>query len=81
MYNKIFNLNVNYLHRYGYEDKLVTLFGVMQALVSFVQDQNDMIQSVHAGDTLFVFTVKSHLILVAVSKTGESPSQLVVQLK
>lgn len=53
----------------------------MQALVSFVQDQDDCIQSIHAGDTLFVFSVKAHLILVAVSKTGETPSQLVVQLK
>lgn len=53
----------------------------MQALVSFVQDQDDAIQSIHSGDTTIVFTVKSHLILVAVSKTGENPSQLVVQLK
>lgn len=53
----------------------------MQALVSFVQDQDDSIHSIHAGNTLVVFLVKSHLILVAVSKTGESPSQLVVQLK
>ena len=30
-----------YLHRYGSEDKLATLMGVMQALVSFVQvDKN-----------------------------------------
>lgn len=53
----------------------------MQALVSFIQDQDDSVHSIHAGDTLFVFSVKSHIILVAVSKTGESPSQLNVQLK
>lgn len=67
--------------RYGNEDKLATLYGVMQALVSFVQDQNDSIQSIHAGDTLFVFLFKNHLILVAVSKSGESISQLISQLK
>ncbi|KAK9732386.1 Third Longin domain of FUZ, MON1 and HPS1 [Popillia japonica] len=66
--------------RYGNEDKLATLYGVMQALVSFVQDQNDSIQSIHAGDTLFVFLFKNHLILVAVSKSGESISQLISQL-
>nr|XP_022913918.1 vacuolar fusion protein MON1 homolog A [Onthophagus taurus] len=66
--------------RHGNEDKLATLFGVMQALVSFVQDQDDAIQSVHAGDTLIVVLIKNHLILVAVSKTGESVQQLTTQL-
>ena len=30
--------------RYGNEDKLVTLMGVLQALVSFVQDNDDNIR-------------------------------------
>lgn len=54
--------------------------GVMQALVSFVQAGSDMIRSVHAGDTNFVFVVKGPLILVAVSKTLESVPQLTLQL-
>lgn len=54
--------------------------GVMQALVSFVQTGSDMIRSVHAGDTNFVFVVKGPLILVAVSKTLESVPQLTLQL-
>lgn len=66
--------------RHSSEDKLVTLMGVMQALVSFVQAGNDMIKSVHAGDTNFVFVVKGPLILVTVSKTLESVPQLVLQL-
>ncbi|XP_020293274.1 vacuolar fusion protein MON1 homolog A [Pseudomyrmex gracilis] len=66
--------------RYSSEDKLVTVMGVMQALVSFVQAGSDMIRSVHAGDTNFVFVVKGPLILVAVSKTLESVSQLTLQL-
>ncbi|XP_066592331.1 vacuolar fusion protein MON1 homolog [Prorops nasuta] len=66
--------------RYSSEDKLVTVMGVMQALVSFVQVGNDMIKSVHAGDTNFVFFVNGPLILVAVSKTQESVSQLTLQL-
>lgn len=52
----------------------------MQALVSFVQAGSDMIRSVHAGDTNFVFVVKGPLILVAVSKTLETVPQLTLQL-
>uniref|UniRef100_A0ABD2VSC8 Vacuolar fusion protein MON1 homolog n=1 Tax=Trichogramma kaykai TaxID=54128 RepID=A0ABD2VSC8_9HYME len=61
-------------------DEQVTVMGVMQALVSFVQAGNDMIRSIHAGDTNFVFIVKGPLTLVAVSKTKESVSLLVLQL-
>lgn len=67
--------------RYGSEDKLAWLFGVVQTLVSFVQTGDDMIKSVKAGDTLFVFLVKKPLILAAVSKTDENASQLTTQLK
>lgn len=67
--------------RYGNEDKLAWLFGVMQTLVSFVQSSDDNIKSIHAGDTLFVFLVKKPLILVAVSKTKDSSQQLIMQLK
>lgn len=66
--------------RHGPEDKLVTVMGVMQALVSFVQAGNDMIRSIHVGDTTFVFIIKGPLILVAVSKTLESVPQLILQL-
>lgn len=66
--------------RYGNEDKLATLFGVMQALVSFVQDQDDVLQTINAGNTKFVFMVKSNLILVGVSKSQESASQILLQL-
>lgn len=66
--------------RHSSEDKLVTVMGVMQALVSFVQDGNDMIRSVHAGDTNFVFIARGPLILVTVSKTLESVPQLILQL-
>lgn len=53
----------------------------MQALVSFVEtNQADVIRSIHAGDSHFVFLIKEHVILVSVSKTGESVPQLVLQL-
>ncbi|KAJ9580107.1 hypothetical protein L9F63_004249, partial [Diploptera punctata] len=66
--------------RYGSEDKLVTMFGVMQALVSFVQASQDTIRSIRAGSTKFVFLIKGPIILVSVSRTTESVSQLVLQL-
>ncbi|XP_050691727.1 vacuolar fusion protein MON1 homolog A-like isoform X2 [Eriocheir sinensis] len=66
--------------RYGKEDRLVTLFGLMQALVSFVADGEDIIRCIVAGDHKFVFLVKSPLILVAVSHSVASIPQLIMQL-
>ncbi|XP_062510405.1 protein SAND-like isoform X2 [Corticium candelabrum] len=66
--------------RYGSEDKLVTLMGVMQALISFIQDDGDILKSIQAGDHKFVFLVKSPVVLVAISRTQESDSQLFTQL-
>lgn len=66
--------------RHGNEDKLVTLMGVMQALVSFVQESGDIIRSFHAGEHKFVFLNKSPLILVCVSNTKASVPQLQNQL-
>ncbi|XP_050316144.1 vacuolar fusion protein MON1 homolog A [Anthonomus grandis grandis] len=63
--------------RHGNEDKLAWLFGVMLGLFKY---SHDSIKSIHAGDTTYVFLSKKPLILVAVSKTGESVSQLTVQL-
>lgn len=67
--------------RYGNEDKLAWLFGVIQTLVSFVQASDDTIKSISAGDTSFVFLVKKPLILAVVSKTDENVTQLTTQLK
>lgn len=61
---------------HGNEDKLATLFGVMQALVSVVQSNNDSLRSIKVGDTDFVFQVRSPLIMVAVSKTKKSVPQI-----
>lgn len=67
--------------RYGNEDRFASYFGIMQALVSFVEADDDSIRSMHAGDTKFVFLFREPLILVAVSKTEECTSQLTAQLK
>ncbi|EDV26624.1 uncharacterized protein TRIADDRAFT_22109 [Trichoplax adhaerens] len=66
--------------RYGNEEKLVTIMGVMQALVSFVQDSDDTLQSLVAGNRKYVFLVKGPLILVAVSSLEDSVPQLQLQL-
>ncbi|XP_054277404.1 protein SAND [Macrosteles quadrilineatus] len=67
--------------RYGNEDRLVTLFGVMQALVSFIQDSNDSIQSIHAGNCVIVFLIKGPIMLVSVSQLFESVDHLSLQLR
>lgn len=66
--------------RYGNEDKLAWLFGVMQTLVSFVQSDDDNIKSFTCDNVNFVFLAKKPLILVAISRTNESTSQLMMQL-
>ncbi|CAK1547715.1 unnamed protein product [Leptosia nina] len=67
--------------RYGNEDKLAGVCGVIQALVSVVEEQNrDILRSIITKDCKAVFLVKGPLILVAVSKSNESETQLVLQL-
>ncbi|XP_017486336.1 PREDICTED: vacuolar fusion protein MON1 homolog A [Rhagoletis zephyria] len=65
---------------HGNEDKLATLFGVIQALVSFVQHGQDAITSIHANGIKFVFLTRNTLILVAASRTNMSVPQLQHQL-
>ncbi|XP_039745303.1 protein SAND [Pararge aegeria] len=67
--------------RYGNEDKLAGLCGVIQALVSVVEEQNqDILRSISTKDCKAIFLVKGPLILVAVSKSNENETQLVLQL-
>lgn len=54
--------------------------GVMQALVSFVQDAEDSIRCITAGKHKYVFLYRDHLILVAVAQSHESYHQLLFQL-
>ncbi|XP_053959622.1 vacuolar fusion protein MON1 homolog A [Anastrepha ludens] len=65
---------------HGNEDKLATLFGVIQALVSFVQHGQDAITSIHARGIKFVFLTRNTLTLVAASRTNMSVPQLQHQL-
>ena len=66
--------------RYGDEDQLASLMAVMQATVSFVQDMGDNIRAIKSKGTTIVFLNRKPLILVAVTHTTESATQLIVQL-
>jgi len=67
--------------RYGNEDKFVTLFGVIQALVSVVHDtEDDSIVAIKAGQTNIVFLLKSPLILVGVIKMDHCAQQVQTHL-
>ncbi|XP_041350139.1 protein SAND-like [Gigantopelta aegis] len=66
--------------RYGSEDKLVTIMGVMQALVSVVQDSKDNLRCIIAGDHKFVFLVRDPLLLVGVTCGSDSIQQILLQL-
>lgn len=65
---------------HGNEDKLATLFGVMQALVSVVHANQDVIMSIQAMGIKFVFLLKGPLILVAASRRNLSIQQIQLQL-
>ncbi len=55
----------------------MNLFGIMQALVSFVQDDNkDNLRSIVAGNHKLVFVCRGPLVFVSVSQTGQSETQV-----
>lgn len=79
IFSYIFQVIFNY--RYGNEDDLVTLFGVMQAIVSFVLDTDDEIQSIHTSNTHFTFLRKGNILLVSVSQVPADTELTTLQLK
>ena len=50
----------------------------MQALVSFVQDDKDNLCSIVSGNHQIVFVCRGPLVLVAVSQTCQSVSQVCI---
>lgn len=65
---------------HGSEEKLNTLCGLLQALVSVVQSGDDSIKFITARNIKFIFLVKSPLILVGVNKSKRSEQQILNQL-
>ena len=67
--------------KYGDDSKLATLFGIIQAIISFIQEDGDTIRSIRAGSHLFAFLLRGPIYLVAVARTGENEYQLRDQLQ
>ncbi|KAK5686192.1 Vacuolar fusion protein mon1 [Elasticomyces elasticus] len=67
--------------RHG-DDQLISHYiGVAQTVISFYQGANDPLKGFTAGDVRFVMLSKGPLNLVAISRLGESESQLRTQLE
>lgn len=66
--------------RHGDEQELVTIFGLIQAVVSIVEDSSDEIQCIKAGNRRIVYLLKGSLYFVIVSSTGEPEVVLRQQL-
>ncbi|GAM83206.1 hypothetical protein ANO11243_011920 [Dothideomycetidae sp. 11243] len=67
--------------RHGDDQLISGYIGVVQTIVSFYQGAKDELRAFSAGDCRFVVVSKGHLHLVAISKLGESDSQLQNQLE
>ena len=67
--------------RYGDESKLAPFMGVLQAIVSFVDEQEDELRSMIAGNHKMVFLTRGPLYFVMVSETSESERILKRQLE
>lgn len=65
----------------GDESELITIFGLLQAVVSIVADSGDEIHSVKAGNRRILFLVKKSLYFVIVSSTGEPDAILQTMLE
>jgi len=66
--------------RFGNENQMASLFGLMIALVSVTQDSNDSLQSICCGRTRIVFLNQDPIILVGVSQSSEPYDRIKKQL-
>jgi len=62
--------------RHGDESVLSGYMGVIQAIISFFQDDNDTLKSFSAGRHRFAIAASGPLYLVGISSMGESDSQV-----
>ncbi|TVY18942.1 Vacuolar fusion protein MON1 [Lachnellula arida] len=67
--------------RHGDQNLINGYIGIIQTIISFFQDAKDPLMGFTAGDTRFVVTTEGPLYFVAISKLGESDSQLRAQLE
>ncbi|KAH6898349.1 trafficking protein Mon1-domain-containing protein [Thelonectria olida] len=67
--------------RHGDLSLINSSIGVVQTIISFYEGAKNPLQGFTAGDTRFVIMTEGSLYLVAISKLGESDSQLRAQLE
>ncbi|KAJ7538747.1 hypothetical protein O6H91_11G062000 [Diphasiastrum complanatum] len=67
--------------RYGDENRLAGFSATIQAIMSFVQNSGDCIQSIRAGNHQIVFLVKGPIFLVSICATEEPIQALQRQLE
>jgi len=67
--------------RYGDEQALATTFGLLQAVISVVQDQKDHLRCIKAGNRRIVYFIRNSLYFISISSTGEPEAVLAKQLE
>ena len=67
--------------RHGDDSLISGYIGIIQTIISFYEGAQDPLRAFIAGDASFVIMTRGPLHLVAISKLGESDSQLRVQLE
>lgn len=68
-------------NRHGSDNLISGYIGVIQTILSFFEGSSDQLKSFAAGPSRFVVITRGPLYLVAITKLGESESQLRVQLE
>lgn len=67
--------------RHGDLSLINSSMGVVQTIISFYEGAKNPLQAFSAGNTRFVISIEGPLYFVAISKLGESDSQLRAQLE
>ncbi|KAL8834999.1 MAG: hypothetical protein Q9170_003489 [Blastenia crenularia] len=68
-------------NRHGDDNLISGYLGIVQTIISFFESAHDQLRGFTAGGARFVIMSQEPLYLVAISKLGESDSQLRVQLE
>ncbi|KAL8911743.1 MAG: hypothetical protein Q9171_003135 [Xanthocarpia ochracea] len=68
-------------NRHGDDNLISSYIGIVQTIISFYEGARDQLKGFTAGGARFVIMSRGPLYLVAISKLGESDSQLRVQLE
>lgn len=67
--------------KYGDEQALSTTFGLIQAVVSIVENAGDTISCIIAGDRRIIYFLRNYLYFVSISSTDEPEAVLSAQLE